>query len=110
MLRNKQGKEPEKKIEQKRVLPNYYYISGSSLIYEEPGKESKELNLKTIKSIVRTVNSAGRVVKLVVSSDEIKCILTNMKNIDLEQVANLLQSKMHAIDDKFKEVVEHKEY
>lgn len=103
-------KEPEKKIEQKRVLPNYYYISGSSLIYEEPGKESKELNLKTIKSIVRTVNSAGRVVKLVVSSDEIKCILTNMKNIDLEQVANLLQSKMHAIDDKFKEVVEHKEY
>ncbi len=103
-------KEPVKKVEQKRVLPNYYYISGTSLIYEEPGKEAKEISLKTIKSIVRTVNKAGSVVKLVVSNDEVKCILTNMKNIDLEQVANLLRNKMHAIDDTFEEQVENKEY
>lgn len=103
-------KEPVKKVEQKRVLPNYYYISGTSLIYEEPGKEAKEISLKTIKSIVRTVNKAGSVVKLVVSNDEVKCILTNMKNIDLEQVANLLRNKMHAIDDTFEEQIENKEY
>ncbi len=103
-------KESEKKVVQKKVLPNYYHIAGTTLIYEEPGKEAKEISLKTIKSVVRTVNSAGSVVKLVVSNDEIKCVLTNMKNIDLEQVANLLHNKMRTIDERFEEVIEHKEY
>lgn len=103
-------KEPEKPVVQKRVLPNYFYISGTSLIYEEPGKEAKEISLKTIKSVVRTINSEGNVVKLVVSNDEVKCILTNMKNIDLEQVASLLHNKMSIIDENFNEVIEHKEY
>lgn len=106
----KEEKEPPKKVEQRRVLPNYYYISGTSLIYVEPGKESKEIELKTIKKVVRTINSEGNVVKLVVSNDEIKCILTNMKNIDLEQVANLLHNKMRTIDENFNEEIEHKEY
>lgn len=102
--------EPPKEVVQKRVLPNYFYISGTSLIYEELGKEAKEISLKTIKSVVRTINSEGNVVKLVVSNDEIKCILTNMKNIDLEQVANLLHNKMSTIDENFTEEIEHKEY
>lgn len=106
----KEEKQPPKKVVQRRVLPNYYYISGTSLIYVEPGKESKEVELKTIKKVVRTINSEGNVVKLVVSNDEIKCILTNMKNIDLEQVANLLHNKMRTIDENFKEEIEHKEY
>lgn len=106
----KVDKEPPKPVVQKRVLPNYFYISGTSLIYEESGKEAKEISLKTIKSVVRTINSEGNVVKLVVSNDEIKCILTNMKNIDLEQVANLLHNKMSTIDENFNEVIEHKEY
>lgn len=99
-----------KKVVQRRVLPNYYYISGTSLIYEEPGKEAKEMSLKTVKSVVRTINSEGNVVKLVVSNEEVKCILTNMKNIDLEQVAGLLKNKMCLIDENFKEVIEYKEY
>lgn len=106
----KEEKEPPKKVEQRRVLPNYYYISGTSLIYEEAGKEAKEISLKTVKKVVRTINSEGNVVKLIVSNDEIKCILTNMKNIDLEQVASLLNNKMRTIDENFKEEVEYKEY
>lgn len=106
----KEEKEPPKKVEQRRVLPNYYYISGTSLIYEEAGKEAKEISLKTVKNVVRTVNSEGNVVKLIVSNEEIKCILTNMKNIDLEQVASLLNNKMRTIDENFKEEVEYKEY
>ena len=106
----KEEKTPPKKVEQRRVLPNYYYISGTSLIYEEAGKEAKEISLKTVKKVVRTVNSEGNVVKLIVSNDEIKCILTNMKNIDLEQVASLLNNKMRTIDESFKEEVEYKEY
>lgn len=106
----KEEKEPPKKVEQKRVLPNYYYISGTSLIYEEPGKEAKEISLKTVKKVVRTVNSEGNVVKLIVSNEEVKCILTNMKNIDLEQVASLLNNKMRTIDETFKEEIEYKEY
>lgn len=116
---DKDAKEPkEEKVasnskstdEPKRVLPNYYYISGTSLIYEEPGKDAKEISLKNIKKVVRTINSDGNVVKLVVTTDELKCILTNMKNIDLEQVANLLYSKMRNIDESFKEETEFKEY
>lgn len=99
-----------KKVVQRRVLPNYFYISGTSLIYEEPGKEAKEMSLKTVKSVVRTINSEGNVVKLIVSNEEVKCVLTNMKNIDLEQVAGLLKNKMCLIDENFKEVIEYKEY
>jgi hypothetical protein len=33
-----------------------------------------------------------------------------MKNIDLEQVASLLNNKMRTIDENFKEEVEYKEY
>ena len=106
----KEEKEPPKKVEQRRVLPNYYYISGTSLIYEEAGKEAKEISLKTVKNVVRTVNSEGNVVKLIVSNEEVKCILTNMKNIDLEQVASLLNNKMRTIDETFKEEIEYKEY
>ena len=100
----------KKPVVQQRVIPNYFYISGTSLIYEEVGKKAKEINLKDIKSVVRTINSVGSVVKVVVSNDEIKCVLTNMKNIDLEQLANLLHNKMRTIDDTFKEVIERKEY
>ena len=79
-------------------------------MYEEAGKEQKELSLKNVKKVVRTVNEAGSVVKLTVESDEVKCILTNMKNIDLEQLSNLLRNKMRAMDENSEEVVEHKEY
>lgn len=101
---------PTEPVVQKRVLPNYYYISGTSLMYEEAGKEPQEIELKTVKSVVRTINSVGNVVKLVVSNDAVKCVLTNMKNIDLEQVASLLNNKMRTIDEGFKEEIEYKEY
>ena len=97
-------------IVQRKVIPNNYYIFGSALVYEEVGKESQQIDLKTVNSVVRTINSEGNVVKLVVSSDRVKCILTNMKNIDLEQVASLLNNKMRTIDEDFKEVIEYKEY
>lgn len=106
----KEDKGTDKPVVQKRVLPNYYYIAGTSLIYEEAGKEPQEIELKTIKSIVRTVNNAGNVVKLVVSNDAVKCVLTNMKNIDLEQLASLLNNKMRTIDEAFREEIEYKEY
>lgn len=106
----KEDKAPAEPIVQKRVLPNYYYISGTSLIYEEAGKEPQEIELKTVDSVVRTINSAGNIVKLVVSNPAVKCVLTNMKNIDLEQLASLLNNKMCTIDEGFKEEIEYKEY
>ena len=106
----KEEKKTPKVVEQQKVIPNYYYISGTSLIFELPGKDSQELELKSITSVVRTVNSEGNVVKLVVESPEYKCVLTNMKNIDLEQVANLLHNKLRTMDENFNEVIEHKEY
>ena len=105
----KDEKKPKKVVQQK-VIPNYYYISGTSLIFDEPGHDTRELSLKNIKNVVRTVNSSGAVVKLLVETDEYKCVLTNMKNIDLEQVADLLHNKMRTMDDTFNEVIEHKEY
>ena len=106
----KEEEKPHTEVVQKRVIPNYFYISGTSLIYEEMGKKAQELNLKDVKKVVRTINSAGSVVKLVVSNEEYKIVLTNMKNIDLEQLANLLHNKMRTIDDTFKEIIERKEY
>lgn len=101
---------PAGPVVQKKVLPNNYSISGNSLVYEEAGKAAQEIDLKTVKSVVRTVNSAGNIVKLVVSNEAVKCVLTNMKNIDLEQVASLLNNKMNTIHQDFKEEIEYKEY
>ena len=101
---------PAGPVLQKKVLPNNYSISGNSLVYEEAGKAAQEIDLKTVKSVVRTVNSAGNIVKLVVSNETVKCVLTNMKNIDLEQVASLLNNKMNTIHQDFKEEIEYKEY
>lgn len=94
----------------KKVLPNDYYISGNALVYSEIGKETKEIDLHEVKNIIKTINSENKVIKIVVETDEIRCILTVMRKIDLEEIANLLHNRMVAIYGAYEEKVEYKEY
>ena len=94
----------------KKTIPSNYYLSGKTLVYEEKGKDTHEINLISVKRIIKTVNKAGNVVKIIVATDDVQCILIKMKNIDIEEVANLLHNKMLSIDESFNEEVEYKEY
>lgn len=100
----------EPKVTIKKIIPSNYYLSGKTLVYEEAGKETHEINLIQVRNVIKTINKAGKVVKLVVVTDELQCILISMKDINLEEIANLLHNKMLSIDEKFNEEVEYKEY
>lgn len=102
--------QPEPKVTIKKIIPSNYYLSGKTLVYEEAGKETHEINLIQVRNVIKTINKAGKVVKLVVVTDELQCILISMKDINLEEIANLLHNKMLSIDEKFNEEVEYKEY
>ena len=94
----------------KKIIPSNYYLSGKTLVYEEAGKETHEINLIQVRNIIKTINKAGKVVKLIVVTDDLQCILISMKDINLEEVANLLHNRMLSIDEKFNEEIEYKEY
>ena len=94
----------------KKTIPSNYYISGKTLVYEEKGKETHEINLISVKRVIKTINKAGNVVKIIVATDDVQCILIKMSNIDIEEIANLIHNKMLSIDEDFSEEVEYKEY
>ena len=95
--------------ESRKIIPNYYYVSNGALVYEEFGKEIDEIEFNDIKRIVKTVNSSGNVVKLVVYANGNQYVLTNMGKCDIEVTANLLHNKMIAINEGFEFVEEHKD-
>lgn len=109
-LKNVKKEDNNQKINLVNVLPNNYYISGETLVYEEYSNHKEEIKLRDIDKLVITINSADKVVKLVVYTKKIKCILTKMKNIDLDKMVNTLKSKMNVIQKEFEETIEHKEY
>lgn len=92
------------------VLPNNYYLAGETLVYEEYSNHKEKIELKDINKIVITINSVGNIVKIALYTEKIKCILTKMKNIDLEKMVNSLKDKMNAMQKEFEETIEHKEY
>lgn len=95
--------------EDRKVIPNYYYVSNGALVYEEFGKDTNEINFNDITRVVKTVNNDGNVVKLVVYANGKQYVLTNMGKCDIEVTANLLHNKMIAINEGFEFVEEHKE-
>lgn len=100
----------KKAIEQKKIIPKKYYISGSTLVCELVGNAKKEVNFDEITSVVKTINSENKLVKITVCTDDSKCLLTNMYRIDLDEIANTIHSKMLDIKPGFEEEIEHKEY
>ncbi len=107
-LDSKDNKEIKKEIV--KILPKKYYIVGTTLVCELVGNSTKEINFEDIKSIVKTINSEGKLVKLTVCSDDAKCLLTNMYKVSLDQVANTIHNKLLTIKPELKEEIEYKEY
>lgn len=107
-LNSNDNKEIKKEIV--KILPKKYYIVGTTLVCELVGNSTKEINFEDIKSIVKTINSEGKLVKLTVCSDDAKCLLTNMYKVSLDQVANTIHNKLLTIKPELKEEIEHKEY
>lgn len=93
-----------------KLIPKYYYVTGSTLVYDLVGKEGEELNLNKVIDYVKTINSEGKIVKVNVVTKDVSLLLTNMSNVDLEKVANTIHNKLVAIDYNFKEKIEYKEW
>ena len=107
-------KEKPKKVEAPKelikLIPKYYYVTGTTLVYDLVGKEGEELNLNKVIDMVKTINSEGKIVKVNVITKDMSLLLTNMNNVDLEKVANTVHNKLVAIDYNFKEKIEYKEW
>ena len=96
--------------EDKKIIPNYYYVSNGALVYEEFGKGVNEIDFADIKHVLKVVNKDDNVVKLVVSTKTYQVVLTNMGKCDIEVVTNLLHNKLIALDENFEFEVENKKY
>ena len=105
---NELKKEETKKLV--TILPKSYYMSGNTLVYEETGKELEEITLLEVHKILKTVNSAGEIVKITIFTEDKKCVLTKMRKSNLEETYNLLYNKMVGIYSTYKEEIEYKEY
>lgn len=110
--RKEKNNEPKKEEVKKLVtiLPKSYYMSGNTLVYEETGKELEEITLLEVQRILKTVNSAGEIVKITIFTEDKKCVLTKMRKSNLEETYNLLYNKMVGIYSTYKEEIEYKEY
>ena len=50
--------------EDKKIIPNYYYVSNGALVYEEFGKGVNEIDFADIKHVLKVVNKDDNVVTL----------------------------------------------
>lgn len=98
------------KLAVRKIMPKYYYLTGLTLVCELVGDEVVEINLRDVEDVTKTINSEGKLVKLTVDMDGIKCLLTNMNKVNLENVANLIHNKILSFDEDFEEKIEYKEY
>ena len=108
--KKKEPKKEDVKKELVKLIPKYYYVTGSTLVYDIVGKEGEELDLNKVVKVIKTINSEGNLVKINVLTDEISCLLTNMYNVDLYTVANTIHNKLVATRGEFKEEIEYKEW
>ena len=69
-----------------------------------------EITASNIKAITKTLNSEGSLVKVVVNDENVSCVLTSMRGIDLNNIMEELHEKMLKYDANFEEKVEYKEY
>ena len=97
-------------VEREKILPNYYYLSGNTLVYEVMGQEMREIPLQNVSFVVKTINSEKSLVKLTLYTEKIQCVLTNMKDISLEEMSHLIHNKLVSISSSFEEKIEYKEY
>ena len=112
----KMSKEKEEEIDLpkmggvRKIIPRDYYIAGSTLVYEELGKEQAEISFNDVREVIKTINSYNELVKVTVVTDNIMCVLTKMGKDDMETIANTIHNKMVVVDSGFVETVEYKEY
>lgn len=106
--------EPKKETkvvkELKKVIPKTYELNDDELTYQVLGQDEVKMNLKNIKAITKTINSEGSLVKVVVNDENVSCVLTLMRGIDLNNIMEELHEKMLKYDANFEEKVEYKEY
>jgi hypothetical protein len=94
----------------RKVMPKDYYIAGSTLVYEELGKDREEISFNDVREVIKTINSYNELVKVTVVTDHVKCVLTKMGKDDMETIANTIHNKMVVVDPGFVETIEYKEF
>ena len=108
-------KELKKRVEEKpkekvKLMPKYYYVTGTTLVYDIMGKETEEISMLEFDKMVKTINSEGGLVKATITTKDKIFVLTNMNNVDLYQVCNLIHNKLITEKKDFVEDIEYKEW
>ena len=94
----------------RKIMPRDYYIAGSTLVYEELGKDREEISFTDVKEVIKTINSFNELVKITVVTGHVKIVLTKMGKDDMNTIANTIHNKMIVVDPGFVETIEYKEF
>ena len=100
-----------KKTKLKKITPVDYYINNAVLVYKDNDDEYKEIDLHDIEKVIKKINdNEDEIINIIVFTKNMKCTLAKIKNVDLDNIDNLLHNKLLSIGADYIDEVEHKQY
>ena len=104
-------RESEEPIKEKiKVIPSSYKIQDNYLIFKEKGKPEDKLDISKIRSLVKTINSEKKLIKITIKSEQFVCILTDMPKIKLEKFSEELHDTIKIYNRDLLEEIDYKEW
>ena len=100
----------EPKKEKVKVIPSSYKISDNYLIFKEKGKPEDKLDISKIRSLVKTINSEKKLIKITIKSEQYVCIFTDMPKINLDKFASELHNTIKIYNKNLLEEIDYKEW
>ncbi len=100
----------EPKREKVKVIPSSYKISDNYLYFKEKGKPEDKLDISKIRSLVKTINSEKKLIKITIKSEQFVCIFTDMPKINLDKFAGELHDSIKVYNRNLLEEIDYKEW
>ena len=95
MVRNRTEEEKKERI---KIIPSSYKIKDNFIVFKEKGKEEEKIDITNIRSMVKTINSEKKLIKITIKSLQYICIFTDMPRINLDKFAEELHSKIKEVN------------
>lgn len=100
-----------KKAKIKKVTPVDYYINNDVLVYKDTDEEYKDIDLRHVEKVIKKINdNEDEIINIIIYTKDMKCTLAKIKNVDLDNIDNLLHNKLLSIGANYLDEVEHKKY
>lgn len=100
-----------KKVKMKKITPVDYYINNDVLVYKDTDDEYKDIDLRDVEKVIKKINdNEDEIINIIIYTKNMKCTLAKIKNVDLDNIDNLLHNKLLSVGANYIDEVEHKQY